>query len=413
MLPGLGLRLDALTLLGLSLFLGLPDLDPAPEPAAERGWRLLRRVGPALAALAGSTAITAVGLALAVAGRVRAGPAAAGPAAAGRGAGWPDALAPLLLLPLAVAGVFDARPAPGGPVAALPWGWIALAVLAAIAGAGCWPRRWGRGLADRGSLGAALYTAASLLPLLRSLGAGPWDASARLVALAVGLALLGGAGWAALHAATPGAAGAAGRYYLAGVLLTGLGGGTPAAVGGGLLLLVAGLVGRALWPAGGTARWLGLGAGAGLPPTLGFAGLWLLLGATGAAGLPLATVAVPVAGWLVAGAGLRAHRAAHGRGGPAAGLWAAGLLLGGLLPGLLLDGILRPALNTLAAGLPALAAVQPWPGVGLLAAQGNVPTAVWPAWGVAAALLLTGAGAEAAARLGALVRRRRGSRPGA
>jgi hypothetical protein len=61
--------------------------------------------------------------------------------------------------------------------------------------------------------------------------------------------------------------------------------------------------------------------------------------------------------------------------------------------------VLRPALNTLAAGLPALAGVQEWPGVGLILVRANITLAVWPALGVAATLVLAGALVEVAARL--------------
>src|SRR5439155_1661559 len=58
-----------------------------------------------------------------------------------------------------------------------------------------------------------------------------------------------------------------------------------------------------------------------------------------------------------------------------------------------------PALSALAAGLPALSALQDWPGVGLLLAPGPAPVAVWPAWGVAATLVVALAGAEVLARV--------------
>jgi hypothetical protein len=61
--------------------------------------------------------------------------------------------------------------------------------------------------------------------------------------------------------------------------------------------------------------------------------------------------------------------------------------------------VLRPALHTLAAGLPALAGVQEWPGVGLILVGANSTLAVWPALGLAATLVLAGALVELAARL--------------
>jgi len=142
-----------------------------------------------------------------------------------------------------------------------------------------------------------------------------------------------------------------------------------------------------------------LGAAAGLPPTLGFAGLWLLLGATTAAHAPLATVALPITALLITLAQLRQDRPVTDRADPAAWLLAGGLLAGGIVPALLLDGVLRPALNTLAAGLPALAEVQDWPGIGLVVSQQDAVAALWPALGLAATLVLALAAVEAAARL--------------
>jgi hypothetical protein len=142
-----------------------------------------------------------------------------------------------------------------------------------------------------------------------------------------------------------------------------------------------------------------------LPPLLGFSGLWLALGGLAAMRLPLAVVALPAVSGLVAWALARTVPAmAHGR--PWAGLLAGGLLLGGLAaPGVVRLG-LPGLLNPLAAGLPALAAVRDAPGLGLLTLRANDLTGSWPVVGVAAALLITVAGAEAVARLRSLLARR-------
>lgn len=475
--PGCGLRLDALNLLFLTLFLALPPYyttypvnDGIGEPRRVRGGRLMARMGLGGVALAAGTPVAIAGLTLVAAGRSLAMP--------GEARTWlPATLPSALLLPVALSGAFDSRPPPGAPVLALPWPLVGLALLAAItavlAGQGAAPGPspqpaaqgpgfdWQWRSAREDDLLAALYTAAGLLPLLRSLAAGPWDGWAQGGALAGGLLLLAAAGVAALEALRDGPDlppsfsqeqgerralpiqrprwGWAVRAYLAGALLVGLGLGTPGAVAGGVVLLVTGLIthtGGAGAPGG---RLVGLVALAGLPPTAGFAGLWLLGGAAAAAGAWLPLVAVPVAGWLVALAGLRAtltpgsspkgegcrtarppDSSAEGdvcttqatslpyRGGAGEGAaGAVGLLLAGLLPIPLLDAVLRPALNTLAAGLPALAEVQSWPGVGLIWTRTNLTEAVWPAWGLSAALLLTLAGTEAGARLAGWAGQRR------
>jgi hypothetical protein len=217
--------------------------------------------------------------------------------------------------------------------------------------------------------------------------------------LTVGLLTLASAALAALAAPDHGAAMRAAWRYLVAALLIGLGSGNPAGVGGAVVWLSAGLAGLALCRARGVPRLVGLGALSGLPPTLGFAGLWLLLGATTTGGWLLATVALPVASLLVVLALLRHPPEMPIPGGVAAGLWVGALVLGGFAPLPWLDSVLRPALNTLAAGLPALAGVQEWPGVGLILVRANSTLALWPALGIAATLVLAGAVVELVARL--------------
>jgi hypothetical protein len=395
-LPGAGLRLDTLSLLFLTLLLALPA-SPAPPTASGTTPRprwiatLLTLGGPALVALAGETTGQIAGLALAALGRILAG-------APGARLAW---LAPVLLLPVAWSGAFDAHPLPGRPIPVLPEELVILALLAAAAGAGGWPFAGGTPAtrSARDAWPTALYGTAALIPLLRSLGAGPWDAWGRLAVLTVGLLTLASAALAALAAPDHAAALRAGRRYLVAVVLIGLGSGNPVGVAGAVVWLAAGLAGLALSAARGLPRLVGLGALGGLPPTLGLAGLWLLLGATTTGGWLLATVALPVGGLLVVLALLRHSPETPGPAGIAAGLWAGALLLGGVAPLPWLDNVLRPALNTLAAGLPALAGVQEWPGVGLILVRANITLAVWPALGVAATLVLAGALVEVAARL--------------
>jgi len=399
---GIGLQVDALRLLFLVLFL-LPD-PLGGGGRTRRQWLGLGvcRLGLVVTALAGSTWIALGGSALAalglgcVAGQWR----------------WGSTLAPLLLLPVALHGGFDGRPAPGQPLTPLPVALVLCALGAAILALDL-PLLW-RSVRSSPLVTAdptpslwpaALYAVGAGLPLLISLAAGPWDALSRWVALAVGLALLGGAGGAAWRATTAAGALRALASYVLGLLILALGIGSAGAVGGALLALASALVGSALLSAGGSLRWVALAA-FGLPPALGFTGLWLLLGATLVARFPLATLAVPGSALLVAAA---LARTLPGRAGlrPWTWLGACGLLLAGLLPGVVLDGALRPALNTLAVGLPALADLHPAPGLGLLIVRGSATTASWPAFGVAAALLLTLAGAEALARLHGLFPHRR------
>jgi hypothetical protein len=310
-------------------------------------------------------------------------------------------LAPVVLLPVAWSGAFDAHPLPGRPIPVLPEELVVLALLAGAAGAGAWPfaSDTPTNRSARDAWIGALYGTAALIPLLRSLGAGPWDAWGRLTVLAVGLLTLASAALAALAAPDHATALRAAWRYLVAVVLIGLGSGNPVGVAGAVVWLAAGLAGLALSGRRGLPRLVGLGALGGLPPTLGFAGLWLLLGATTTGGWLLATVALPVAGLLVVLALLRHAPETLSPAGIAAGLWAGALLLGGVAPLPWLDSVLRPALNTLAAGLPALASVQEWPGVGLILVRANTTLAVWPALGLAATLVLAGALVEVAARL--------------
>ncbi len=392
-LPGASLRLDTLSLIFLTLLLALPvPRSPRHTRGTSTGspWlpAVLTLLGLALVALAGETSGQIAGLALAGLGRVLAGARLA----------WP---APVLLLPVAWGGAFDAHPLPGRPIPVLPAELVILALLAAAAGAGAWPFAGGipaKSTARDTWLGA-LYGTASLIPLLRSLGAGPWDAWGRLAVLTVGLLTLASAALAALAAPDHVAARRAAWQYLVAALLIGLGSGNPVGVAGAVVWLAAGLAGLALSGARGIPRLVGLGVLGGLPPTLGFAGLWLLLGATTSGGWLLATVALPIGGLLVVLALLRHPPETPGPGGIAAGLWAGALVLGGVAPLPWLDNVLRPALNTLAAGLPALAGVQEWPGVGLILVGANSTLAVWPALGLAATLVLAGALVELAARL--------------
>jgi hypothetical protein len=310
-------------------------------------------------------------------------------------------LAPVLLLPVAWSGAFDAHPLPGRPIPVLPAELVILALLAAAAGTGAWP--FAGGIPAKSTMRdvwiSALYGTASLIPLIRSLGAGPWDAWGRMAVPAVGLLTLTSAALAALAAPDHMAARRAAWQYLVAALLIGLGSGNPVGAAGAVVGIAAGLAGLALSGGCGIPRLVGLGALGGLPPTLGFAGLWLLLGATISGGWLLATVAVPVAGLLVVLALLHHPSQTPGPGGIAAGLWAGALVLGGVAPLRWLDSVLRPALNTLAAGLPALAGVQEWPGVGLILVRANSTLSVWPALGLAATLVLAGALVEVAARL--------------
>src|SRR5690349_3089377 len=110
-LPGASLRLDMLSLLLLTLLLALPAPPPAraaPNVSARRRWLLdaLTRLGLAAVALAGETTGQIAGLALAWIGCVLAG-------APGARTAW---LAPVLLLPVAWSGAFDAHPLPGRPI---------------------------------------------------------------------------------------------------------------------------------------------------------------------------------------------------------------------------------------------------------------------------------------------------------
>jgi hypothetical protein len=415
-LPGWTLRLDALSLIFITIALlpppgGAPALDDARAPRRRLprlAWQLCA-LGLVWTAISGETSGQMSGLALATAGI----------ALAAWPAGWAQGLAPILLLPVALAGVFDATPLPGRPIPTLAWPWVALALAAVILGGNAWPvarrpwvplRRHATPTSERGEWLAALYTAACFVPLMRSLGAGAWDGWARLAVLAAGLLTLGVAGLSGATASdTPGVSRAT-RRALAGALLLGLGVGTPGALAGGLALLPAGLAGLALAGAGRYPRLVGLGALAGLPPTAAFLGLWLLLGATSGARLPLGSVALIVALAVTALAWLRLERAGRPAG-PSAWLLATALLVGGLLPEALLDAALRPALNTLAAGVPALAEAQAWPGVGLVLERANATTGLWPATGIGAAVLLALALAEGGARLAALRRTRRARAP--
>ncbi len=394
-----GLQLDALRLVFLGLFL-------LPDPLGRAGWThrqwlsgSLCRLGLMLTALAGSSWIALAGLAAAVLGLLW---------AAGR-VRWGPLLALAALLPVALSGSFDGRPAPGQPLTSLSWALVGCA-LAGVVLALDLPLLWRRDgpspSADPPAAWLALLYALGVgLPLLYSLAAGPWDASSRLAALAVGLALLGTAAWVAWRATAATAALQALAVYTLSLLILALGSGSAGAVGGAGLAVVSALIGTGLLPAARPARRLGLAA-FGLPPALGFTGLWLLLDATLAARLPLATLAVPGTALLVTTALARTLPAVGERRRPLAWIGAGGLLGAGLLPELVVNSALRPALNTLAAGLPALADGHPAPGLGLLLVRGNATAAGWPALGVGAALLLTLAGAEALARLHGLFARR-------
>jgi hypothetical protein len=85
---------------------------------------------------------------------------------------------------------------------------------------------------------------------------------------------------------------------------------------------------------------------------------------------------------------------------------AALLLLGGLAPAVWLDGLIRPAADTLAAGVPALSSVAPVPGLGYQAGPESAPVAAWPALGLGVAVALAWLGVELGSMLG-----RRGAAP--
>src|SRR5690242_17332297 len=294
-LPGASLRLDTLSLLLLTLLLALPAPPPVSDasntPARPRRLSAgLTLLGLALVALAGETTGQIAGLALAGLGRGLAGAPGARLSLA----------APVLLLPIAWSGAFDVDPLPGRPIPVLPAELVILALLAAAAGTGAWPLAGNPPAKNtaRGEWLGALYGTAALIPLLRSLGAGPWDAWGRLAVLTIGLLTLASAALTALAAPNHAATLRAAWRYLVAALLIGLSSGNPAGAGGAIVWLAAGLAGLAVSRTRGVPRLVGLGALAGLPPTLGFAGLWLVLGATTTGGWLLATVALPVGGLL-------------------------------------------------------------------------------------------------------------------
>ncbi|HEX6608629.1 MAG TPA: hypothetical protein VF276_17140, partial [Chloroflexia bacterium] len=266
-LPGAELRLDTLSLLFLTLLLALPAPPPVPPVATGTTPRprwiatLLTPAGLALVALAGETTGQIAGLALAALGRGLAG-------APGARLAW---LAAVLLLPVAWSGAFDAHPLPGRPIPVLPAELVVLALLAATAGAGAWPFAGGTpaNRSVRDAWLGALYGTAALIPLLRSLGAGPWDAWGRLAVLTVGLLTLASAALAALAAPDHATAWRAAWRYLVAVMLIGLGSGNPVGVAGAVVWLAAGLGGLALSGRRGWPRLVGLGALGGLPPALG------------------------------------------------------------------------------------------------------------------------------------------------
>ncbi|HUS15998.1 MAG TPA: hypothetical protein VM536_13410, partial [Chloroflexia bacterium] len=278
LLPGgWSLRINALNLLFLTLFWALPGVDDSVASKAEGddGTRLkpgllgrstlfggvLCSGGLGLAAVSGQLGGAVLGLAVAAAGllvaRVRPGTAM---------------LAPMVLLPVALTGTFDAHLVPGRPVPPLPLVAVLLALAAAVlaithvTSRTLFPKanrvmsepssrppsleglreRSGAHTSTAGTWLLALYGAGCMLPVLRSLGAGTSDGWMRLAGLGSGLVLLAGAaGWAWHAAVLPDVLQAA-RWYLGGALLLGLGIGSAAAVAGGLALLATGLAGIAL-----------------------------------------------------------------------------------------------------------------------------------------------------------------------
>ena len=365
---------------------------------------------------------------------------------------WRRFLAGVPLLALALTGLLDVTPLPGQPVTALS---------AAVVGALLVPGvlralyRPAPGTPAAAYALGVLYAPAACYPLLRSLAAGPWDPWARLLVAGTGLALLT---WTAISLVA--AARSANllfifriphsTFHILGAVLLGLGVGTPAAVAGALALGAAGWIGGALAaPAaavpgrdGPALRLLGRLAGWGLPPFAGFAGLWLLAGALLPAGYGLglallllipalqlrlvdwgrwnrpvdATRATPHA-TRDEGSGARdqapllTHYAARitqyaarctlhvSRFTPLLPL-AILLLLGGLAPAPWLDGAVRPALNALAAGVPALREVGPVPGLGYRVGDSVPPGAAWPVLGLGVAFALAWLAVEVAARRG-------------
>jgi hypothetical protein len=283
-----------------------------------------------------------------------------------------------------------------------------------------------------------LYAAVACYPLVRSLAAGPWDAWGRFAVVAAGLILLGGtvayclSRFAYPHAPSTPTSNLQPQTstliphssFLVGAVLLGLGTGSAAGVSGALALGATGLAGLVLL--GGAAgvrggngvalRALGRLALLGLPPVAGFAGLWLLAGALLPARYPLGLVLLPAGAalllWMADG-GLR--NGADGADGdsalhtPHSAIpWlplAALLLLGGLAPAVWLDGLIRPAADTLAAGVPALSSMTAVPGLGYQAGPDGAPVAAWPALGLGVAVALAWLVVELGALLG-----RRGTR---
>jgi hypothetical protein len=355
---------------------------------------------------------------------------------------WRRFLAGVPLLALALTGLLDAARLPGEPVAALS---------AAVVGALLVPGvlralyRPAPGTPAAAYALGVLYAPAACYPLLRSLAAGPWDPGARLLVAGTGLALLA---WTALSLVA--AARSANppfifripylAFHLLGAVLLGLGVGAPAGVAGALALGAAGWAGGALaalaaaMPGGDghALRLLGRLGVWGLPPFAGFAGLWLLAGALLPAGYGLGLallLGIPALQLRNVDFGLRNLSAAAGDQGPEIRdqgpaltqhatrntqhvsrftfhvsrfipllPLAALLLLGGLAPAPWLDGAVRPALNALAAGVPALRAVEAVPGLGYRVGAGAPPIAAWPVLGLGAAFALAWLAVEVAAR---------------
>jgi hypothetical protein len=439
---GLSVSLGALLLLLMGTALAQGAAGPPPGPP----WRTL--AGGALLFLAlGQTVFAAYG------GGRWLGLEGAGVALWLLAPGTPRAvvllrhLAGYPLLAAAFSGLLDAPHAPGQVIPALPaWLVVALLVSALVRLATLAPpmatlHRSHQILPARPS--ALLYATVAFYPLVRSLAAGPWDNWGRFAVVAVALILLAGTvAYGIGRVVYPHRLPAHTSYlvphtsyliphtpYLVGAVLLGLGLGSAAGVNGALALGAVGVVGGVLaagaagMPGGNGAavRALGRLSVLGVPPFAGFAGLWLLAGALLPARYPLGLVL------LLAGAALLLRIAdwewrSEARPPSAIGSTqfailpllplAALLLLGGLVPAVWLDGLIRPAADTLAAGVPALSTVVPVPGLGYAAGPDTAPVAVWPVLGLAVAVALAWVALELGARLARRTTRDQGSGSG-